>query len=466
MYRAFGKFGGAGLYGEVARSFTDLYKSDKRRRKNTTGFKSGGKYVDRTLDEIPDKKANDVPKQMPSTRKSPIYRRKGGPRSSSKGPRTTRKRKLPVKRRSAKKRTFKKAKRSKPAISELKFSKRHFDDFSTISRSHCLYLGFQQHGSHRRMFEILAEAVAKALCAKMNWYPRSYDEPYGETKYNRWELEFKRVTVPGGVDDLKVVPITFTATSTLETIAAALDLEIRANANIDQFPSEVARYLDRVTIQNTTNPLFTIICKDVGETMITFRSSQQIKLQNLTPNDRGGPELDETGTNPLCGIKYEFNNHRLKLISEIQKLNSVYDVMQADTLSGVLPMMQVLGADGRLAHPPKAREVFTNCARSTPFKMAPGAFTSERTTFTMKHKLSTFIERIYYSGFDKGSYGAMTLFCLERMYRTVNDQGNLNVDSVKIGYNREVHMACHAQLRTQKSILKHYENNPAAPIDT
>jgi hypothetical protein len=369
-----------------------------------------------------------------------------------------------VKRRSAKKRTFKKAKRSKPAVSELKFSKRHYDDFSTISRSHCLYLGFQQHGSHARLFDILGEAVAKALCAKMNWYPRSYDEPYNEQKYNRWQLEFKRVAIPAGDDQFQSIAMSVFPTSTLQTLGTQLATIMRDHANITNNASLFAYWLDRVTIKNTTNDLFSLICKDVGETMITFRCSQQIKLQNLTPNDRGGPELDETGTNPLCGKKYEFNNHRLKLISEIQKLNPVYDLMQADTPTGVLPMMQVLGADGRLAHPPKAREVFTNCASSTAFKMAPGAFTSERTTFTMKHKLSTFIERIYYAGFDKGSYGAMTLFCLERMYRTVTDEGNLNVDSVKIGYNREVHMACHAQLRTQKSILKHYENVPAAPI--
>jgi hypothetical protein len=219
----------------------------------------------------------------------------------------------------------------------------------------------------------------------------------------------------------------------------------------------------------------TVIIKDIGESMVIFQASQLIKLQNLTPNDAGNSDLDVVGTNPISGMKYEFKNHRAKLVSEIQALTTLaadgssvaaglYDVLQSNsTTTGVIPGMKILHPDDRFVHPPKARQVFTNCSGATGVSMAPGAFKSERTSFIMKQKMSTFIERIYYGGYDKGNWGGVTWFGFEKTHRTVGSTA-LELNPVKIGFNRELMMSASVSLKTQKGMLKHYDNTSLGAI--
>lgn len=377
----------------------------------------------------------------------------------------------PVKRRSAKRKapkarrgSFKKAK--KPLRLDTKSVKRHYDDYGTLTRNHSLYMGFEAHGSKDRMWDILGEAVVKAVLAKMKIYPRAYDEPIGITPYDKIELTFKRVLVPTGADELtNATALTISAASTLKSISTDMANTMSFFADATNNATYEAYYLDFIRVQNQAAGAAqqNLIIKDIGECMVSFKSSQLIKLQNLTPNDAGTSDLDVVGTNPVSGMKYEFKNHRAKLVSEVQVLSASYDKLQENTATGFLPGFQLANADDRLVHPPKARQLFTNCSGSTPIVMGPGAFKSERTSFVMKHKLSTFIERIYYGGFDKGSWGGVTWFGLERTHRTVGSTA-LELNPVKIGFNRELMMSASIVLKTQKSLLKHYDNTSLGAV--
>ena len=98
-----------------------------------------------------------------------------------------------------------------------------------------------------------------------------------------------------------------------------------------------------------------------------------------------------------------------------------------------------------------------NCKASAAINMPAGCMKTEKTTFTITHKMKSLIERIYFAGFDKGAFGGCTWFGLEKAHRQAKPLGAAYDDRISIGFNREVHMYGHCKLVTQKSMLKHYD---------
>lgn len=359
-----------------------------------------------------------------------------------------------------KKGSFKKAKKIRTAPS--RFAKRHYDDYGSLERDHCAYIGFQRHGCKDRMWSVIGEALTKALLAKIKVYPRSYDEILDIPRQtNNLELVFKRVSVPGGTEDVVSENIGV-AGDTFEELSAQVATSLKTNAERTSDTDLVyAYYPYEARWKNTAGSIHEdTIIKDLGESVIELYATQNITVKNLTPNDGGTSELDVVGVNPIHGKKYEFNNFRPKLIDTIRDenpfLSSFSDV---DDVTGVNTEVALVGADNIIAHPPVPRQLFTNCSRSTPVYMGAGGVKSERTSFRMKHKISTFIERIYYNQYDKGSFGGCTFFAFERKTRSVT-----GTSRVKISFDRALHMSAHCKLAVKKTMLKHYENTALGEI--
>jgi len=378
---------------------------------------------------------------------------------------TAAKRKGPT---SAKKQgSFKKAKKIRTAPS--KFAKRHYDDYGSLERDHCAYIGFQRHGCKDRMWSIIGEALTKALLAKLKIYPRSYDEPLTDLaatgdNIDRLELTFKRVSVPGGVESEADEVISFTDSTTFEGLSAlvATALKDRAERTNDT-DQDYASYPISAYWYKSANHDNGVTVRDIGESIVELYATQVITVKNLTPNDGGTSDLDVVGVNPIHGKKYEFNNFRPKLIDTIEQQNAFLGAFYAvDDTTGINTALAIPGvgnADNMVAHPPVPRQLFTNCARATPISMGAGGVKTERTTFKMKHKLSTLIERIYYNQYDKGSFGGCTFFAFERKTRSVTGESR-----VKISFDRALHMSAHCKLAVKKTMLKHYDNNAIGAI--
>lgn len=360
--------------------------------------------------------------------------------------------------------SFKKAKKIRKTPS--KFAKRHYDDYGSLERDHCAYIGFQRHGCKSRMWSIIGEALTKALLAKIKVYPRSYDEVFTSiTSFDRLELMYKRVAVPGGAEEERFDFISFTSATTFEQLSAHVATSLRDNAErTNDADANYAYYPIQALFFNTSgNDDSRVIVKDVGESMVELYATQVITVKNLTPNDGGTSELDVVGVNPIHGKKYEFNNFRPKLIDSIEEqhpfLGGFYTVDDSTGVNTALALPGPLNADNIIAHPPVPRQLFTNCARSTPVFMGAGGTKTERTTFKMKHKLSTLIERIYYNQYDKGSFGGCTFFAFERKTRSVTGESR-----VKISFDRALHMSAYCKLAVKKTMLKHYDNNALGAI--
>jgi len=359
--------------------------------------------------------------------------------------------------------SFKKAKKIRTTPS--KFAKRHYDDYGSLERDHCAYIGFQRHGCKDRMWSIIGEALTKALLAKIKIYPRSYDEDLSEVFYahNRLQIAYKRVSVPGGVDDEQYTQITTTG-KTFEALAQEVSNDLKAKAERDDDADSVyAYYPYRAMWYKFNSDDDRVSIYDIGESLVELYATQIITVKNLTPNDGGTSDLDVVGVNPIHGKKYEFNNFRPKLIDSVLETHPEIDgfhmVTPSNGINVDVTIAGVANADHAIAHPPVPRQLFTNCARATPISMGAGGMKTERTTFKMKHKLSTLIERIYYNQYDKGTFGGCTFFAFERKTRSVTGESR-----VKISFDRALHMSAHCKLAVKKTMLKHYDNNAIGAI--
>lgn len=359
----------------------------------------------------------------------------------------------------------------KPVADKGKMVARNYDDYGTMERDHSLWLGFQHHGSRGRLYDIIGEAVTKAALARIKHYPRSYDEVITSQDYDYLYLEFERVQNTGSDSHTNVnVQIngrTFKAIAS--DVGAQIELHANGDPSVAPNTDTVARYLSTVILFNladSTKARLTI--NDVGDALVTVNVKQKIRFQNITKNVDGNLSLDQGGLNPLKGRKYVFANYRPRLIEAVQSTHSQYDDFQVsdpvltgpvDSAPGIMPMPASgsLAKDDPLSHPPAANQIFKNCKASAAISIPAGGMKHEFTTFTIKHKMKSLIERIYYSGFEKGAFGGCTWFGFEKAYRQAQPSGVTNDDRLAIGFNREVHMYAKCTFKTQKSMLKHYD---------
>lgn len=373
--------------------------------------------------------------------------------------------------------TMKKFKKSrKPLNDKGKYVSRNYDDYGTMERDHSWWMGFQTHGSRGRLFDILAEALTKAVLAKLRIYPRSYNEDISTHDYVQAVPFFTRV-LNNGVDE----PVGGSAITlhgrTFEQVCADFRTEIANQANGDPStgPSTdtVARYCYKIQLLNADPSKAFMEIRDVGDSIVDIKVTQKIRFQNVTKNIDGTNDIDQAGLNPLRGRKYEFANFRPRLIDSIQQLPDrtneagvaynydsfmITDAVLAGA-EGITPMPATgsMAKDDPISHPPIAKQLFSNCKASSPVSLGAGAMKVEYTTFRMVHKMKTLIERIYWSSFDKGAFGGSVWYGFEKAFRQAKPSGVTNDDRIALGFNREVHMYAKVKLVAQKSMLKHYD---------
>lgn len=259
-----------------------------------------------------------------------------------------------------KKGSFKKAKKIRTTPS--KFAKRHYDDYGSVERDHCAYIGFQRHGCKDRMWSIIGEAVTKALLAKIQVYPRSYDEQFANvTNFDSIQMAYKRVAVPGGTEEESYDNIAFSTNTTFEALSELVTTSIKSRAERTDDADNVYAYYPIMATFYHTQADNRVVVRDLGESVVQLYATQVITVKNLTPNDGGTSDLDVVGVNPIHGKKYEFNNFRPKLIDSIEEQNADLGAFyEVDDTNGI-NFCQLRDAVGQpismnedhiIAHPP------------------------------------------------------------------------------------------------------------------
>lgn len=361
------------------------------------------------------------------------------------------------------KRSYKQRKSRKP-IKPGMMTKRHYDDHGTVTRAHSLWMGVEDSGSYDRLFDILGEAVTRAILAKAKVYPKLYDQPLGDFFSSAGNvgtvltLGFKTVNTEG-TDFLGNNIIENVEDKTFKTLSEAVTtfLKTRADTTITG-QGQVFDYLDSFILSNSSDGDRLAYDLNMADSMITIMCKSKVKFQNITTNTAGGDDLDVIGTNPISGKRYTFDDARARLVSQVQEHNSNYDKFEGIKKPYGIVALDALPVDDPLAHPPAAKNVWLNCTGVAPVYIKAGGMSHHYQTYSVKRTMRQFIEDIarVTSGYTRSKFGKVTWWCFERTYKQ-NGTGD-TADDISIGFNRELSMYAMCKLKRDKTMLKHYDN--------
>lgn len=357
--------------------------------------------------------------------------------------------------------------------------KRNYDDYGTITKTHGLWCGFQHHASTSRLWECAGEALLKAILATIKQYPTNYDENYlphvasgGDHIANKIMIQFKRITQTGGAEDYLTQDFLMHDATGLckpfKDLAKEIGDNLRAyqEANIAVAPqSDVVGYFPyRFTVfrkgdSNVEVPL--IENRALDDAVLELAVSQRIVLQNVTPNDDGTAALDVNGTNPLKGKFYQFTGAPRVRSEIVRTYDATYDVADLQkgyqsTTTGCL-FLADQPVDSPLGHPPAATQFFENCKKTAPCTIPSGGRKSLTTTFRFRGTYEQLAKKHGFTGYDRVTIGGVTWFGFEQAMR----QGQ---DTIKLGFNREVHMTARCQLKPKKVMLSHYDQTDLGDV--
>jgi len=194
-----------------------------------------------------------------------------------------------------------------------------------------------------------------------------------------------------------------------------------ASDTVANFPYSYHMCTSSSTSASTVEATVVSTFKHVGETMIDIKFSQKTMFSNRTLAEGGGPPgefTDRLGTNPLKGKTYQFNHLAPRGLDHADMSLALRNSIQSDPVSGMAKYMSTDALDLHLAHPLAAKFWLKNCVKETNFVIKPGGLMTHHTTKQIKGKLSTLIERFYFSGYDKGTFGQSSLFMFDMVHKT------------------------------------------------
>lgn len=200
----------------------------------------------------------------------------------------------------------------------------------------------------------------------------------------------------------------------------------------------------------------------VGDTKIDIRFSNTISFVNRTLAEGGsaaGQNLDRLGTNPLKGKLYEFAGAAPRILDHVDMSTALRSAIQADSNAGMAKIMSSDAADSHLAHPLSAKFWLKNCSKETNIMLQPGQTKSHSTTYAIKGKLSTIIERLYFAGYDKGTFGSSSLFMFDMVHKSGNTTVSPNIDPQfpTTTYKRLCRVQSYGKLSTPKIYIPDFE---------
>ena len=159
----------------------------------------------------------------------------------------------------------------------------------------------------------------------------------------------------------------------------------------------------------------------LGDTMIDLVFKQKTMFVNRTKAEGGGTagdDLDRLGTNPLKGKLYQFNSAVPRILDHTDMSVALRTLIQSDPPSGMDKYESSDAADSHLAHPLSSKFWLKNCSKESDIMLQPGQTKSHSTVYKLKGRLSTLIERFYFAGFDKGTFGSSSLFMFDMVHKS------------------------------------------------
>jgi len=432
------------------------------------------KWIKRRLDDIPDtpsypglkpgtaddfanlrkfidlnNQTNIPKKSMPVASRPRLTKTRGrkAPRSRPTMRKSTKKRKLKRKAPRGAKRTSKKRK-----VSVTKYHNHRYEQEGTCNSTQpYMYVGINDCHKRDAIWDAMADALLRPILAKeCKFIPLQDTDKIGDLVDGSKKtivFDFKRVKATAGaeliwagldnnvnlaasrvdLDDTTYETMRTRMSSVLRNYADGLDY---IRPDLDTVAFFPYRYhmcgKDSSETSAATMSASVITSFDhVGDTMIDLSFAQKTVFVNRTLAEGGGSDgqfTDRLGTNPLKGKVYQFNHSSPRVLDHVDMSAALRTSIQSDSSTGMTRYQSTDILDTHLAHPLAAKFWLKNCVKESNFILKPGGYMSHATTKSIKGKLSTLIERFYFSGFDKGTFGQSSLIMFDMVNHTSTSQ--------------------------------------------
>lgn len=380
-----------------------------------------------------------------TTPRSHMAKRSIGYRSSAKKRGTTRvvskkrvaaTRKKSTKKTSKRKRvakgTFRKPKRVKRV--SVKYHKHRYEEEGKIDKSqgYC-YVKTNDQYNRGAIFMAMSDALLRPILRKYCRFIPLQDSDVFPTHpdFKRLAFDFKRVRVSGTesfIDSMADAQNILNYTVLLdgqtydqmrEKLAEMIRLAGDASSGSNIPDDDTVAYFPYKLRIVDTNDVVRTTFDHLGETMIDLKFSQKVSFLNKTKNDSNNNNTDTTGQNPLKGKLYQFSHMEPRLKDHFT--TSYRQIIQDNETLGVYAFPIDGDVEPELQHPLDSKYWLKNCTKESSIYLAPGGYKTHSTSKIIKGKLSTLIERLYYSGFDKGSFGCSSMFMFDMVHHSKND---------------------------------------------
>ena len=366
----------------------------------------------------------------------------------------------------------------KPAKQTAKFVKRHYDDAGLVQKDHCGWAGFQDHGSQRRVFDSLGEALTKAIFATQKIYFRSYDEifkpisTFSNTiayEYKYLHIGFKRYNLDGTfireVSSIYLFDSTNSRGKTFGEISSEVGELLEQRADVTNNSGWAAFYPCDFFFGSGSSPGSTedgLTEHDLGDARISLYCKQVITLQNQTLADDGADDQTTAiDANPIKIKAYHFNHKTPRLIDRVHETlrveqpttdNFMLDANNTAILErGINTAVNMASADSPLAHAPPAKQWTTNCYAIQDCVLKPGKAKTFTTEFKLSGTFKNVIERMWLSLYRKGTFGRCTWIAARHVHMTPSHT------QIRMPFTRKCLMGANVKLVRNKTMLSHYE---------
>lgn len=441
--------------------------SDYLSGKKKGGFGKYDKVIDRTLEEIPD--APQKSTSMPVKRSTSYGKKRSRDRAMM--PRVSRKKK---KRKYVQKtRTFKKGRKPKKPTMTVK---KTYDQHGNVSRDRTLWFGLHHHGSREGLYDAAAESITRAILAKAKVYPTHYDQSMDGLLITGAKLSIifrtHKEDTGEAYDTARIVASSNLNTKSFHSIVGDVKNTIvdYADGNFTGATSN-AYYPIYISLDYSSNEVFHRI-DNLDEAMLYINCYSTCKIQNLCYNGDGTNDTDVNNTNPIQGKRYDFYRSRASLVNDLVVAGSAagtaanyMPLEDTDVPDGITSLPQLPTGDP-LDHPPQARTTFQRCKGVANVYVRPGGTKAEKTTYSIKMSVRRFIANIAprnssFWGITNG-LGRVSWFCFERAMKQ-NGTG-ATVDTVKIGFNRELTVTSVCIPKSKRVMQRHYADRDLGAI--
>lgn len=371
--------------------------------------------------------------------------------------------------------SFRKPKRVKRV--SVKYHKHRYEQEAKITKaSSNVYVKTNDQYTRDAVFMAMSDAVLRPVLAKYcKFYPLQDSDVLDSGtggNHHRLAFDFKRVKTNGQnvvldalatdqtVQDQTVLLTDRSYDQMREDFSAMLktyaDCNVSASGTsppddtVAYFPYKLRVLRYSLATAAATAEVINNTFEHLGETMLDLKFSQKVSFLNKTKNDSNDSSLTTSGQNPLKGKIYQFSHMEPRLLDHFTTSSS--QVIQDNESLGVFVFNPT---EAELQHPLDAKYWLKNCTKESSIYMRPGSLKSHSTTKQIKGKLSSLIERLYYSYFDKGSFGCSSMFMFDMVNHSLDNAGNQV--NLELEYKRTCLVQSYGKLKQPKIYIPDFD---------